>query len=396
MRPAPAADPSAPDVTVLTSGHDVADARLHRMTRALRLEGLRVEVLGLGDPAGAPEGATVTTRPRGSLLRRAGTAVRYAVAARGRVVVALDPDALLAARLVAGLRRRPVVADVHEDYAALLADREWARGLAGRLGAAVAHLATRVARGSDLVLVADDHVPPTSARTRLVVRNLPDPGLLPPPTPPGPTPRAVYVGDARPSRGLWAMLDAVAAAPGWELDVVGPVPPAVVPRLDRRLAEGSLHGRVRFHGRRPPAEAWRVAAGAWCGLALLDDTRAFRDAVPSKLYEYLACGLPVVVTDLPRQAAIVEDAGAGAVVTAGPDRARAAAAVLRRWSEHPADHDRTRERVLAWRGRHLEQSPYAPAAGAVAALARTAARGTMAGRPGRPGDPPDELDGGRP
>jgi hypothetical protein len=42
-------------VTVLTSGHDVADARLHREVAALRRAGLRVEVLGLAEPAGLVE-----------------------------------------------------------------------------------------------------------------------------------------------------------------------------------------------------------------------------------------------------------------------------------------------------------------------------------------------------
>ena len=47
---------------------------------------------------------------------------------------------------------------------------------------------------------------------------------------------------------------------------------------------------------------------------MLQDTPAFRDAVPTKVYEYLACGLAVVATPLPRQAELVERAGAGVVV----------------------------------------------------------------------------------
>ena len=71
--------------------------------------------------------------------------------------------------------------------------------------------------------------------------------------------------------------------------------------------------------------------GAWAGLLLLDQTPAFRGAMPSKLHEYLACGLPVVATPLPRVAALLEETGAGVVV----DDAEAAGAVLRSWAADP-------------------------------------------------------------
>ena len=362
---------SVPDVSVVTSGHDVADARLHRLVAAFRRAGLSVEVLGLGDAADGPSGAAVRTRPRGRVWLRPLTAVHYAARARGRVVVALDPDALIAVTATARLRRRAVVADVHEDYAALLRDREWARGAAGHVARMLVRVATRAAAASDLVLVADEHVPPHAARRR-VVRNLPDHRMLPQPTAADPGPRALYVGDVRASRGLGTMLDALAAAPEWVLDVVGPVAPADRAGLEARLDRDGLRARVRLHGRRPPTDAWRLARGAWCGFGLLDDTPAFRDAVPSKLYEYLTCGLPVVVTDLPRQAAIVREAEVGVVVPAGPAAGAATAKVLARWARDPAEYAKVRAAAGRWRTEHLDPDPYAQAAADVAALVAAA------------------------
>lgn len=356
------------DVSIVTSGHDVADARLHRVCAALQRGGLAVEVLGLGDPAGAPPGTEVTTRPRGSVLSRPLTAMTYAVRARGRALLALDPDSLLTSIVVGRLRRRRVVADVHEDYAALLRDRAWARGWRGRLAATVAHAATAVARRADLVVVADEHVPPATARERLVLRNVPDLRMLPEPSERASSPRALYIGDVRASRGLWAMLDALELATDWALDVVGPVAPADERRLREELRARPVGERVRLHGRLAPREAWRLAEGAWCGLALLDDTPAFRDALPSKLYEYLGCGLAVVVTDLPRQAALVTRAGAGEVVPAGPGAGSAAGEVLRRWSGDPAELDAARAAARAWREARLDDEPYAAFTERVAGL----------------------------
>ena len=108
------------DVTIVTSGHDVADARLHREVAALLARGLRVEVFGLGEAADAPPGAIVRTWPRQGSLRRARLAARMAARANGRVLFTLDPDSALAANAAVLTSGRMLVVDVHEDFAALL------------------------------------------------------------------------------------------------------------------------------------------------------------------------------------------------------------------------------------------------------------------------------------
>ena len=126
--------PSAlrPDLSVVSSGHDVADARLHREVAAALAAGLTVEVLGLGDAAAGPDGARVVARPRPrGVLRRLALALAQPWRAQGRVLLTLDPDVVPATLAAARLRGRRLVVDVHEDYAALLADRAWAAGPAG-------------------------------------------------------------------------------------------------------------------------------------------------------------------------------------------------------------------------------------------------------------------------
>lgn len=296
------------DVTILTSGHDVADARLHREAAALVAAGLRVQVLGLGDEADGPPDTSVRTWARVGGARRAALAARLAAAASGRVLMSLDPDSALAAHTVVLTSGRELVVDVHEDYSALLADRSWTSafgGAAGRVAREVVRGFHRVAGRAALTVVADDHVPPLRARRRLVLPNEPDLLMLPEPGEPGATPRALYIGDVRRTRGLFAMLEAVRLAPDWHLDIVGPVAPADAEALEAALARDGLRDRVTLHGRKPPREAWHLATGAWAGMLLLCDTPAFRDALPSKVGEYLACGLPVITTELPRQASVI-------------------------------------------------------------------------------------------
>ncbi|MGC5583363.1 glycosyltransferase [Ornithinimicrobium sp. W1679] len=337
------------DVSVVTSGHDLADARLHREVAALVGLGIRVEVLALGHGVDAPAGSSARTWRRRGPAGRAALAGEMAVRARGRVLLAHDPDSAVAAGAVVRATGRRLVVDVHEDYGALLHDRPWARrmhGLPGILARGLVRTFQEVAARADLTVVADDHVPPLRARHRLLLPNVPYPGMLPAPALPDPRPRAVYVGDVRASRGLFAMFAALRGAPDWTLDVVGPVAPADRPAMEAALdADPDLARRVRLHGRRPPVPAWADAAGAWCGLVLLADTPAFRRAVPSKLAEYLACGLPVVTTDLPRQADVVGTTGAGSVVPTGDDEqvGAAVAEVLRGWSQQPGTLSMARE-----------------------------------------------------
>ncbi len=407
MSPAESMAPVDVDVSVLTSGHDVADARLHRQVAALRARGLTVEVLGLGDPTDAPAGASVRTWQRPGLPGRAWLALRQPYLARGRVLLTLDPDSGLAGALATlarrGRARRALVVDVHEDYAALLTDRAWARrhaGVPGNLAKGLVRAGLALTRVADLVVVADEHVPPARARRRMVVRNLPYPGMLPAPGPRGEKPRALYIGDLRASRGLFAMLSALRSAPDWSLDLVGPVAPRDQGRLDRELADDAdLASRIRLHGRMPPERAWRVAEGAWAGLSLLADTAAFAEAVPSKLYEYVACGLPVVATDLPRQAALVREKSAGVVVPPGDDAAVGAAVsqVLRAWAVDPTRLDAMRQGLAVEGAQAREQrTPYDELADAVAALADLAEPDSPPSAEGFSRPRPGPTSGGKP
>lgn len=352
------------DVGILATGHDVADARIHKIVDSLARRGLSVELHGLGVAESGPVGATVTASPRPGFMGRAMRALVLPWRTRAKVLFTVDPDAVPPARLAAALRRQKVVVDLHEDYAKLLQDRPGLGGLARTLAVATVKAATTLASGAALTVVADDHVPPLTARRRIVVRNEPVQRLLASPSDLDREPRAVYVGDLRASRGLFDMVDAIAAAPGWSLDLIGPVSPADQQRLTERLAAADLAGRVRLHGRRPPREAWEIVAGAWVGFALLHDTPAFRDAVPTKLNEYVASGLAVIVSDLPRQAEAVDQAGAGTVVRNSAE----AAGVLMDWMADREQLARYHAAARAWSRSFAPENGYDRLADEVAAL----------------------------
>lgn len=359
---------SDPDVTILGTAHNAADARLHRLCAALLRAGLRVEVIARGSADDAPKPTLFVGTPKRGIIGRGVQAMVFPVRARGPVVLTMDPDLVPAARLRRALARGTrLVVDVQEDYVTLLADRAWARGVVGVIAKAWAHAAVALARGADMTVVADDHVPPLTAVNRLVVRNMPDLGMLPKAgVQLDGVPRALYIGDVRESRGLFTMLRMIELAPDWHLDIVGPVAARDEARLSEWQATSGAASRVRLHGRMPPKEAWKLAPGAWAGISLLHSTPAFEDAMPSKIYEYFTCGLPVLTTPIRRAAQLVEQAAAGAVV-ADPE---AAAAALNGWSSTDrGGFELCRKAAVGWSERTLaEPSPYDRFAAAVVDL----------------------------
>lgn len=78
--------------------------------------------------------------------------------------------------------------------------------------------------------------------------------------------------------------------------------------------------RIHLHPPVPLADVVPRVAGADIGLSLLEDAcLSYRYALPNKLFECLQGGVPVMVNDLPDQAAIVRDTGAGWVGTHSAD-----------------------------------------------------------------------------
>jgi glycosyltransferase involved in cell wall biosynthesis len=340
-----------PDVSVITSAHNVADARLHRLADALVRHGCTVEVIALGKSEDAPLGVHFRSAQGGNGFRyRILRDLLLPLRTTGKVVVVLAPDLLPITWLVTRIRKQKLVADIYEDYLQLLRDRSWAKGLIGALATVVARTATMIAARAELTTVADAQVPPFRATNRLVVRNLPDMNVLTPSGDLDEMARAIYIGDLRSSRGLRTMIKVVELTPKWKFDFVGAIAPDDQGFVNDWLASNPAANRATFHGRQSPINSWKLAKGAWVGLSLLESTPAFVDAVPSKLYEYLAVGLAIISTPLPRCVTLIHESGSG-VIASDP---KAISEQLIEWGDDPTALMAIRAKALAWAQDHFD------------------------------------------
>jgi len=176
------------------------------------------------------------------------------------------------------------------------------------------------------------------------------------------TPLVLHQGAPAPARGCEVLVEAVSRLPGVHLAFLGDPEPGYATTLRRVIAKHDLAGRggaehaMAFRGAGEHNLAGRVTllpsipledllahtAEADVGVTLLQDTCLnHRLALPNKLFEYIAAGVPVVAADLPETRRLVEGHGVGWCVPPADPAALAEALRLALQGPHdPALHER--------------------------------------------------------
>jgi glycosyltransferase involved in cell wall biosynthesis len=312
----------------------VHDSRVRREAAALAEAGHEVTVVEL-DPAarGTLDGfARVSAAPPG-WIRRVLPFHAYRVAflvwfvarvVRGRpdAVHAHDAAMLLPGLIGARIARAKLVYDAHE-YATGVAYREggWARFVA-----AIERVA--VPRATLVITVSDGIADRLLARYRLprrpvVVRNvtalvpLPATGELRRRTGAGDAPLVLHQGAPSPDRGCEVVVRAMALVPDAHLVFLGDEgEPGFAAGLRELAGREGVTDRVHFEPSAPLERLLALTAEADAGVSLLQDTcENHRLALPNKVFEYVAAGVPVVVSDLPELRRLVGAHGIGWTVS---------------------------------------------------------------------------------
>ncbi len=347
--------------------HRPFDPRVfHKQARALAAAGYRVTLFAPHDRDEIRAGVRVRglPRPRSRAgrpllwLRLLGRALRL----RAAVYHLHDPELLPLGLLLAALTGRPVVYDAHEYYRDEIATRRWLPRLLRRPAAEAVHaLETLAARRLAAVVAVNEHMAAgfraRGARRVVAVHNYPSLSLFPcGPRAELPAPVAVYTGLLTRERGLETVWHAGrrlrALLPGAEVRVVGRVDWAGVdPALPRTPERWQEEAATRLCGSVPAETVPDVLAGAAVGWIPFRHTPNNARAIPLKLLEYMAAGLPVVASDLGVLAAVIRSAGCGLLVP--PDEPEAHARALAHLLSHPHE-----ARSLGRRGRLAIETRY--------------------------------------
>jgi glycosyltransferase involved in cell wall biosynthesis len=230
-----------------------------------------------------------------------------AIRSRAKVVHLHDPELIPAIPILRALGRT-VVFDAHEDLPSQMLDKGYLPQSVRSAAASASKLLIAIASTADGIVAATDTIAerfPSHKTT--VIKNYPrlrDEDARAEPISERPH-AAVYVGAMTVERGLEVVASSLTEPSfpdGWHLDVAGPF----VPRdFESRFA--ALAGdRARIHGTVSPAAARDLLKSARVGIVTFQATRAHVDALPTKMFEYMAAGVPIIASDFPLWRSILE------------------------------------------------------------------------------------------
>lgn len=240
---------------------------------------------------------------------------------RADLYYANDLDTLPANALAAAIRRKPLVYDSHEFFTEVpeIQGRQWVKKT-------WAFLERTCIGRAEVVLTVNPSIARLLEQSYAlqkvhVVRNVPDAAA----------PRELHSRAAldlpegvhllilqgsgiNVDRGAEELFEAVALTSGVHLLVVGSGD--ALPGLKQRAKGADLEGKITFKPRMPYRDMMAYTAAADLGLSLDKDTNLnYRYSLPNKVFDYVAAGIPVLVSDLVEVRRFVESHDLGVVAS---------------------------------------------------------------------------------
>lgn len=332
-------------VCLLSSVHRALDNRIFfREARTLARAGHEVTLIAEHDRDEVRNEIRIVALPRVPRWRRPvlwRLLLQRALATDSDIFHFHDPELLFVIPLLRLRSGRPTVYDVHEAYPEFFAVKDY-------LPAWVRHptawmfrlLEPSLARLHSALVFADDATPEAFRglkRPKVVLHNFPDTELVQAggarlETVATREPVVIYLGGLERNRGSRLMIEAFSQIhrkhPEARLLHVGHfMPPELEQEVLRDAQRHGLEEAIQFVGRVPFDKVGRYLEQAAVGWVPWQPYLKNRKNVPTKLFEYMAYGLPVVSSDLESTRQFVEDGVSGKLVRADDFQAHAAAII---------------------------------------------------------------------
>lgn len=329
-----------PKIVHLTSVHPVFDPRIfHKEVVSLAKAGYEVVLIAPHSQDEVVDGVHIKAirRAKGRSGRPA-TICRILKLARkehASVYQFHDPELIVIAPLLKFLTGANVIYDVHEDVRKQILSKDWIPAGLRRLFSFAYGLIEKVCLSfvDRIVIVIDDHrgLYPRSKKV-VCIRNYPlantfSAGATPAVRQDSGKKRLIYVGAISANRGAFQLLEAMEMLGGQShsclLELVGKASAATENELRCRIVRRRLDRSVKIEKQAPFSQIDEILASSDIGLCVLMPLPNYIESLPTKLFEYMAAGLPVIASNFPIFKEIVEGGNCG--LTVDPLEAKAIA-----------------------------------------------------------------------
>lgn len=309
----------------LTTVHRVFDVRIFRkQAKALAEAGYNVTLIAQHDRHETVDGIKIVSLPRPKnrfqrIFVTTWQAFCLALRQRARVYHFHDPELLPVGVLLKLLTHAKVVYDVHEDYSQAIRTKYWIskpwRAILARLFHFIEQLASRSLDAIVSVTEAiQSHFP---AQKTVLVKNYPILEFAGIPRR-HPSQRnslvLIYVGGLIRLRGIYELVQALELLNShWDvrLELLGQF---IEPTFEQKVRALKGFQQVQFCGWVPYREVFLHLQRADIGFVLFHPVPNHMEALPTKLFEYMSAGLPVIVSHFPLWREIVEGNQCGVTV----------------------------------------------------------------------------------
>jgi glycosyltransferase involved in cell wall biosynthesis len=347
-------------VVIFTTVHRATDDRIfHKEAKTLAKAGYEVVLFGNAPHDSFTDGVRIRALGKASsrLTRLAASfrILRHVLSERGDIYHFHDPELILAG-LILRLLGKKVIYDVHEDYPKDILGKPYLpRWLRPLVSAAFRPAEAWAARRMGAVITATDAIQkrfPGSA----VLHNYPILNYLcrshhESAVAKSEKPFVLYCGTISRILGALQMVKGVEGASQRyqvQLRLLGPFEDeALGSEILRRAASGT----VDYRGSVPLDEVYSNFVGTVAGLVLYHPYPNHIEAMPNKIFECMACGVPLIASDFPLWRKIIYDQGCGLVVN--PLDVQEIANAIIYLMEHPEE-----AREMGERGRELVRTKY--------------------------------------
>ena len=301
-------------ITILSSVHLALDNRVfYREARTLARAGYDVTLIAVHDRDEVRDGVRIQGLPRVPRNRRPllwRMLGRMAQATAADAFHIHDPELLVLTPWLRHATGRPTIYDIHEANADFIAVKDYIPGAVRRPLAGLFRLMEpRLVTGESGLIFADDAIATDFAAFRgpkTTLFNFPGDELIAAGTEvaSGRDPGVLYLGGLERNRGSALMIETfaqvVAVMPEARLLLVGHfMPPGLEEEVRAAATARGIAGAVEIIGRVPFDRISDYLRRARVGWVTWQPVAKNRKNIPTKLFEYMAFGLPVVSSDLP-------------------------------------------------------------------------------------------------